>query len=162
MIARRAAQTLLVLLFAPLWALAQTVTGTPGVYYPDAVWQHKTPAEAGSKHKYVTASPCVNLPELDDEHERERVLSADEIKVLWWGLDRPDLPCSRSIALALKFELVTMLRTKEFLTGKMSEIVGLGSEDLADGFNGRLGVPRHSRHHRDDPGRRWKHRRDWV
>src|SRR5439155_2873772 len=48
-------------------------------------------AEAGSKHKYVTAPPCVNLPELDDEHERERVLSADEIKVLWWGLDRPDL-----------------------------------------------------------------------
>src|SRR3989440_4973786 len=47
MITRRAAQTLLVLLFAPLWALAQTVTGTRGVYYPDAVWQHKTPAEAG-------------------------------------------------------------------------------------------------------------------
>ncbi len=47
MIARRAAQTLLVFLFAPLWALAQTVAGLPSVYYPDAVWQHKTPAEAG-------------------------------------------------------------------------------------------------------------------
>lgn len=84
-------------------------------------------AEAG-KHKYVTASPCVNLPELDKEHERDRVLSAAEIKVLWWGLDRPDLPCSRSIALALKFELVTMLRTKEFLSGKVSEIVGFGGD----------------------------------
>src|ERR1700674_562859 len=47
MITRRAAQLLLVLLFAPLWEPAQTGTGAPGVYYPDAVWQHKTPAEAG-------------------------------------------------------------------------------------------------------------------
>ena len=47
MITRRPAQLLLVLLFAPLWAPAQTGTGTPGVYYPDAMWQHKTPAEAG-------------------------------------------------------------------------------------------------------------------
>src|ERR1700694_1436970 len=46
MITRRAAQLLLVLLFAPLWAPAQTGTGAPGVYYPDAVWQDKTPAEA--------------------------------------------------------------------------------------------------------------------
>jgi len=45
MIARHAAQ--LLLLFVPLWASAQSGMGTPGVYYPDAVWQHKTPAEAG-------------------------------------------------------------------------------------------------------------------
>src|SRR6202171_4629202 len=47
MIARRSAQRLLVILFAPVWASAQTGTGAPGVYYPDAVWQHKTPTEAG-------------------------------------------------------------------------------------------------------------------
>jgi len=47
MIVRRAAQLSLVLLFAPLPAPAQTGTGAPGVYYPDAVWQHKTPTEAG-------------------------------------------------------------------------------------------------------------------
>src|SRR6266568_5976685 len=44
MIARRLAQLLLVLipLSVPLWASAQSE-----VYYPDAAWQHKTPAEAG-------------------------------------------------------------------------------------------------------------------
>src|SRR6202171_4445840 len=47
MIARRSAQLLLVILFAPGWASAQTGAGASGVYYPDAVWQHKNPAEAG-------------------------------------------------------------------------------------------------------------------
>src|ERR1700682_4582482 len=47
MIARRAAHLLLVILFAPVWASAQTGAGASGVYCPDAVWQHKTPAEAG-------------------------------------------------------------------------------------------------------------------
>jgi CubicO group peptidase (beta-lactamase class C family) len=45
MIARRAACLLLVI--APLCVSAQSVVNTPTVYYPDAVWQHKTPAEAG-------------------------------------------------------------------------------------------------------------------
>jgi hypothetical protein len=38
-------------------------------------------AEAG--RDYVTASPCVNLPKLDEEHPRDRVLSGDEIRTLW-------------------------------------------------------------------------------
>ena len=41
-------------------------------------------AEAG--RDYVTASPCVNLPKLDPEHPRTRVLSEDEIKIFWQGL----------------------------------------------------------------------------
>src|SRR6202171_1887443 len=47
MTARRAAQLLFVLVFAPLWASAQSATGTPKAYYPDSAWQHKTPAETG-------------------------------------------------------------------------------------------------------------------
>src|SRR6266581_2731719 len=47
MTARRAAQLLFVLVFAPLCASAQSATGTPKAYYPDAAWQHKTPSEAG-------------------------------------------------------------------------------------------------------------------
>ena len=66
-------------------------------------------AEAG--RDYVTASPCVNLPKLDPEHPRTRVLSEDEIKTFWHGLDRNDLPWDRRTRLALKFELVTMLRS---------------------------------------------------
>lgn len=46
-------------------------------------------AEAG--RDYVTASPCINLPKLDPEHPRTRVLTEDEIRTLWHGLDRNDL-----------------------------------------------------------------------
>jgi hypothetical protein len=37
-------------------------------------------AEAG--RDYVTASPCINLPKLDEEHPRDRVLTEDEIRTL--------------------------------------------------------------------------------
>jgi integrase len=70
-------------------------------------------AEAG--RDYVTASPCVNLPKLDDEHPRDRVLTEGEIRTLWHGLDRNDLPWDRTTRLALKFALVTMLRSGEML-----------------------------------------------
>jgi hypothetical protein len=46
-------------------------------------------AEAG--REYVTASPCINLPQLDPEHLRTRVLTEQEIRVFWHGLDRNDL-----------------------------------------------------------------------
>ncbi|MGY4330993.1 hypothetical protein ACVWWG_005410 [Bradyrhizobium sp. LB7.2] len=41
-------------------------------------------AEAG--RDYVTSSPCANLPKLDPEHLRTRVLSEDEIGIFWHGL----------------------------------------------------------------------------
>jgi hypothetical protein len=58
-------------------------------------------AEAG--RDYVTASPCVNLPKLDDEHPGDRVLTEDEIRTLWHGLDREDMPWDRKTRLAIKF-----------------------------------------------------------
>jgi integrase len=70
-------------------------------------------AEAG--RDYVTASPCVNLPKLDEEHPRDRVLSEDEIRTLWHGLDREDMPWDRRTRLGLKFALVSMLRSGEML-----------------------------------------------
>jgi integrase len=70
-------------------------------------------AEAG--RDYVTASPCVNLPKLDEEHPRDRVLTEDEIRTLWHGLDRTDLPWDRRTRLAIKFALTTMLRSGEML-----------------------------------------------
>ena len=90
-------------------------------------------AEAG--RDYVTASPCVNLPKLDPEHPRTRVLSEDEIRILWNGLDRDDLPWDRRTRLALKFELVTMLRSGELLAAHRDELF-----DLA-GDNPRFEVP---------------------
>ncbi|WP_041953068.1 tyrosine-type recombinase/integrase [Bradyrhizobium japonicum] len=90
-------------------------------------------AEAG--RDYVTASPCVNLPKLDPEHPRTRVLSEDEIKTFWHGLDRNDLPYDRRTRLALKFELVTMLRSRELLGAHRDELFDL------DGENPRFDVP---------------------
>ena len=90
-------------------------------------------AEAG--RDYVTASPCVNLPKLDEEHARTRVLSEAEIKIFWHGLDRDDLPWDRKTRLALKFELVTMLRSAELLGARRSELFDLG------GDNPRFDVP---------------------
>jgi integrase len=90
-------------------------------------------AEAG--RDYVTASPCVNLPKLDPEHPRTRVLSEAEIKIFWNGLDRNDLPWDRKTRLALKFELVTVLRSNELLGAQRSELFDL------DGEHPRFDVP---------------------
>ena len=90
-------------------------------------------AEAG--RDYVTASPCVNLPKLDPEHPRTRVLTEDEIRIFWHGLDRDDLPWDRRTRLALKFELVTMLRSRELLGACRDELFDL------DGENPRFDVP---------------------
>jgi integrase len=90
-------------------------------------------AEAG--RDYVSASPCVNLPKLDEEHARTRVLSPDEIRIFWHGLDRADMTWSRRTRLALKFELVTMLRSKELRGAQRSELFDL------DGENARFDVP---------------------
>ncbi len=70
-------------------------------------------AEAG--RDYVSASPCINLPKLDDEHPRDRVLTEDEVRTLWHGLDRDDMPWDRRTRLAVRFALVTMLRSGELL-----------------------------------------------
>lgn len=92
-------------------------------------------AEAG--RDYVSASPCVNLPKLDAEHARTRVLSEDEIRVFWHGLDDDELLASwdRRTRLALKFELVTMLRSSELLGAHRDELFDL------DGENPRFDVP---------------------
>jgi integrase len=90
-------------------------------------------AEAG--RDYVTASPCINLPKLDPEHPRTRVLSEAEISIFWHGLDQDDLPWDRKTRLALKFELVTMLRSGELLATHRDELFDL------DGDGARFEVP---------------------
>ena len=87
----------------------------------------KFAAEAGRPYS-VTSNPVHNLPEVGKEYERTRVLSPEEIRALWWGLDDPKLPCIRSIALAIRFELVSMLRTSEFRRAQRSHIAGFGTD----------------------------------
>jgi integrase len=80
-------------------------------------------AEAG--RDYVTASPCVNLPKLDPEHARTRVLTADEIRIFWHGLDRDDLPWDRKTRLAFRLQLCTMLRSGELVPAHRDELLDL-------------------------------------
>jgi integrase len=54
-------------------------------------------------------------PKLDEEHPRDRILSEEEIRILWHGLDREDMPWDRRTRLGLKFALVSMLRSGEML-----------------------------------------------
>jgi integrase/ribosomal protein L30/L7E len=77
---------------------------------------------AGPSRGYVTASPCIQLDKLDEEYPRERVLTPDEIKTLWHGLDRNDLPWDRTTRFAIKFSLVTMLRSGELLGIRRDEL----------------------------------------
>jgi integrase len=77
---------------------------------------------AGPSRGYVTASPCIHLDKLDEEYPRDRVLTADEIRVLCHGLDRNDLPWDRTTRLAIKFALVTMLRSGELLGIRRDEL----------------------------------------
>jgi integrase len=59
----------------------------------------------------------------------------DEIRVFWHGLDREDLPWDRKTRLALKFELVPMLRSCEFLGARRDELFDLEAD------NPRFDVP---------------------
>jgi integrase len=70
---------------------------------------------AGPSRGYVTASPCIHLDKLDEEYPRDRVLTEGEIGTLWHGLNLNDLPWDRTTRLAIKFALVTMLRSGELL-----------------------------------------------
>jgi integrase len=80
-------------------------------------------AEAGRPYG-LTTSPVHNLPKIKKEHPRRITLNEKEIRTLWWGLDHPDLPCTRSVVLGIRFELVSMLRSKEFLGARQTFIAG--------------------------------------
>ena len=83
-------------------------------------------AEAG--REYVTASPCVTCRRSTRSMRVRGFLSANEIRIFWHGLDRDDLPWDRRTRLALKFELVTMLRSGELLAAHCDELVDLDGE----------------------------------
>ena len=92
-------------------------------------------AEAGRDYVPATCQPCMKLPKLPKEHARDRVLTSEEIRTFWHGLDRADLPWDRRTRLALKCALITMLRSNELLGAHRDEL-----QDL-DGENPRLDVP---------------------
>jgi integrase len=78
---------------------------------------------AGRGIRFLDDTPCRNLPKLKKGRPKTRVLTKDEIRTLWHGLDREDLPYDRTTRLAIKFALVTMLRSNEMLPIRHSERV---------------------------------------
>jgi integrase len=77
---------------------------------------------AGRGIRFLDETPCRNLPKLKKEKPKTCTLSKDEIRTLWRGLDREDLPYDRRTRLAIKFALVTMLRSNELLPIHRSEL----------------------------------------
>jgi len=90
----------------------------------------KWAAQAGNK--YIAVNPCTNLPPLARERPKTRVLSEDEIRIFWHGLDREDLPWDKTIRHALRFALVSMLRSNELLPIHRDEL---------DSKNGVVNIP---------------------
>ena len=70
----------------------------------------------------LPTSPCVAVKAPGKERRRDRVLSAEEIGTMWHTLDRPELPITTSIRLALKFQLITAQRKGEILGARRDEI----------------------------------------
>lgn len=83
--------------------------------------------EPGRKH--IPTNPVADMRRRYQETPRERVLTDEEIRALWWGLDDADLPASRPVALALKFILATMVRPGQSAGLLVPELVGFTGED---------------------------------
>ena len=67
----------------------------------------------------LDATPVAMVRAPSKENQRDRVLSADEIRTLWNGL--ADAPISSAIKLALKLQLVTAQRKGEVIDARLSE-----------------------------------------
>lgn len=83
--------------------------------------------EPGRKH--VPTNPVADMRRRYQEAPRERVLTDEEIRTLWWGFDDPNLPATRPIALALRFILATMVRPGQSAGLLIPELVGFAGEE---------------------------------
>ena len=63
------------LVLIPFWAAPQTIQKPPAVYYPDAEWQRKTPAEAGINPQLLKAAIDFAIAKVLDEFVK-RLLAA--------------------------------------------------------------------------------------
>ena len=72
------------------------------------------------KRGVLDASPCIEIDAPAKENQRERVLTEDEIKMFWFGLDNAKM--SDGTKLVLKLLLVTAQRKGEVTQAEWSEI----------------------------------------
>ena len=71
-----------------------------------------------NENDILESSPCYRVPRPSEEQQRDRVLSEDEIKKLWRGLDGED----SLTAATFKLRLITAQRGGEVLTMKWPDI----------------------------------------
>ena len=77
----------------------------------------------------VNASPCMAVKAPASENQRDRVLTVEEIRAFWHGLDDDNMKgVNASIRLVLKLELVTAQRKGECCAAAWEEI------DIEDGW----------------------------
>src|SRR5262249_6472479 len=69
----------------------------------------------------VQVNPCSAVHAPAKETRRDRVLSAEEIAILWRALSDPALPMSAPIRLALKLQLATGQRKGEVINAEWVE-----------------------------------------
>ena len=89
----------------------------------------------------VPANPCAAVKAPGKETRRDRVLTADEIAALWRALDKPALPISKPIRLALKLQLVTAQRKGEVIDAEWSEFDLDGGMWTIPGERAKNGLP---------------------
>lgn len=78
----------------------------------------------------LPSSPCTSVKPVAKENQRDRVLSSDEIKILWHALDKSpnkdesshDIKMSDQTKLVLKLQLVLGQRKGEIISAEWSEI----------------------------------------
>lgn len=75
--------------------------------------------------KYVKFNPVADMKRRSKEKRRERILTDDEVKTLWWGLNDSKLPASKPVVRALKLILTTMVRPGQAAGALREEMVGL-------------------------------------
>lgn len=67
----------------------------------------------------ITITPCYGIKAPTKENQRDRVLSFDEIKSFWQGLDNANM--SESTRLVLKFQLATAQRKGEIVSSEWED-----------------------------------------
>ena len=95
--------------------------------------------------KCVPSNPLAGLERRGGkEKKRDRVLNDDEIRTLWWGLDRDGMPAERHVCVAIRMILTTMVRPYQAAGAQICELADLGRHELhrraLHGFGNRVGV----------------------
>jgi integrase len=90
--------------------------------------------------KYVATNPVAELDRRGGkERKRDRVLTDDEIRRLWRGLDAEGVPADKPTRLAIRFILTTMVRPYQAAGAEVGEVTGLDTpEALYDMPPGRV------------------------